>query len=100
MTAQPIHHRDADGPRVPRTIQGIADALAPDRRMEFYRLVLAAEAGTELQSVIATWWGHAMLDTDPDRERIIAAAEAGTLPTVSMDEVLRRRIAGGATPGE
>ncbi|MEU3755039.1 hypothetical protein AB0H17_20055 [Streptomyces olivoreticuli] len=101
MTAQPIHPHEPDGPRVPRTIQGIADALAPDRRMEFYRLVLATEAGPELQSVIATWWGQAMLDTDPARDHIITAAEAGTLPTVSMAEVLRRRAAeGGAMPGE
>ncbi len=91
MTAQPVQPHEPGGPRVPRTIQGIADALAPDRRMEFYRLVLVAEAGVELQSVIATWWGQAMLDTDPDREGVISAAEAGTLPTVSMDEVFRRR---------
>jgi hypothetical protein len=87
--------------RVPRTIRGIADALSEERRMEFYRQVLAAEAGQELQNVIATWWGHAMLDTDPDRERVIAAVEAGTLPTVTMDEVIRRRIAnGGEVRGE
>ena len=42
-----------------------------------------------------------MLDTDPDRDRIIAAVQDGALPTVTMAEVLRRRrAAGDAMPGE
>lgn len=42
-----------------------------------------------------------MLDTDPDRERTVTAAEAGTLPVVSMEAVFRRRAAnGGEMPGE
>jgi hypothetical protein len=32
-----------------------------------------------------------MLDSDPDRDRIHAAAVAGTLPTTTMDEILRRQ---------
>lgn len=102
MTAQPLHsHTPEPAPRVPRTIDGIADALTGARRMEFYRAVGRAEAGPELQHVIATWWGQAMLDTDPDRDQIIAAAQAGTLPTTTMAEVLRRRRThGGAMPGE
>jgi hypothetical protein len=85
---------------VPRTINGIADALSGARRMEFYREVGEAEAGSELDHVLATWWGQAMLDTDPERARVIAAAESGTLPTLSIDEVFRRRAAnGGAMPG-
>jgi hypothetical protein len=63
--------------------------------MEFYREIGEAQAGPELQHVLATWWGQAMLDTDPEREQIIAAAEAGTLQMVSMDEVRARRIANG-----
>jgi hypothetical protein len=35
--------------------------------MEFYRAVGRAEACPALQHVIATWWGQAMLDTDPHR---------------------------------
>lgn len=100
MSAQPIHPHPGQ-PRVPRTIDGIAAALSPARRMEFYRQVGQAEAGEQLQHVVATWWGEAMLDTDPQREQIIAAARAGTLPTVTMAEVFRaRREAGGAMPGE
>ena len=101
MTAQPEHpHAPETEPGIPRTINGIADALTATRRMEFYRAVGQAEAGPELQHVIATWWGQAMLDTDPERARIIEAVHAGTLPTVTMAEVLRRRRAsGGAMPG-
>jgi hypothetical protein len=66
-----------------------------------YRAVGQAEAGPDLQHVIATWWGQAMLDTDPDRDRIIAAVQGGTMATVTMAEVIRRRYAGdGAMPGE
>jgi hypothetical protein len=44
-----------------------------------------------LDAVLNAWWGRAMLDTDPDRDRIHAAAVAGSLPTMTMDEILRRR---------
>lgn len=55
MTTQPVHPHDPDtAPRVPRTINGIADALTGARRMEFYRAVGQAEAGSDLQHVIAT----------------------------------------------
>jgi hypothetical protein len=102
MTTQPAHpHAPETAPRVPRTIDGIADALTGARRMEFYRAVGQAEVGPALQHVIATWWGQAMLDTDPDRDRIIAAVQGGTMATVTMAEVIRRRHADdGAMPGE
>ena len=74
MTAQPGHpHAPETEPGIPRTINGIADALSGARRMEFYRAVGQAEAAPEPQHVIATWWGQAMLDTDPERDRIIEA---------------------------
>ena len=40
---------------------------------------------------LSLWWGRAMLDSDPDRDRIHAAAEAGTLPTATLDSVRQRR---------
>jgi hypothetical protein len=99
MTAQPARpHAPDTAPRVPRTIDGIdgiADALTGARRMEFYRAVGQAEAGPDLQHVVATWWGQAMADTDPDRDRIIAAVQAGAVTTVTVAEVIRRRRAGG-----
>jgi hypothetical protein len=81
---------------VPRTIGGISDALQGSRRAQFFAELLEAQQGPELNDVLNAWWGRAMLDTDPDRNRIRAAAEAGTLPTTSMHDVLRRRQALGA----
>ncbi|GGS86298.1 hypothetical protein GCM10010156_51040 [Planobispora rosea] len=91
MSAQPVHGNPAGRPRVPRTIGGISDALRGSRRAQFFAELLEAQQGPELDCVLSTWWGRAMLDTDPERDRVHAAAEAGTLPTTTMDEILRRR---------
>ncbi|GAA0897859.1 MULTISPECIES: hypothetical protein [Streptomyces violaceusniger group] len=100
MTAQPVHPHQPE-PRVPRTIGGISEALRGARRAQFFAEVLAAEQGAELDATLTEWWGRAMLDSDPQRDRIHATAEAGTLPTTSWDEIARRRRAnGGAMPGE
>ncbi|MER6946353.1 hypothetical protein ABT294_20195 [Nonomuraea sp. NPDC000554] len=76
---------------MPRTIGGISNALRGSRRAQFFAELLEAQQGPELDGVLTAWWGRAMLDTDPERDRVRAAAEAGTLPTTSMDEILRRR---------
>lgn len=89
MTAQPVHAPKA---RVPRTIGGIADALLGGRRDQFFAELLRAEFGAELDAVVTAWWGRAMLDSDPDRDRIHAAAEAGTLPVTTMDAIKARRV--------
>ncbi|MEO3872546.1 hypothetical protein ABGB18_27360 [Nonomuraea sp. B12E4] len=96
MSAQPVHSGAVGHPRVPRTIGGISSALRGGRRAQFFAELLEAQQGPELDGVLNAWWGRAMLDTDPDRDRIRAAAEAGTLPTTSMDDVLRRRQQRGA----
>jgi hypothetical protein len=84
---------------VPRTIDGVAEALHGADRMEFYREVGEADVGGELQQVAATWWGRAMLATDPEGPTMHRAVEAGSLATVGMTEVLeRRRAAGGVLP--
>ncbi|KAB8160223.1 hypothetical protein FH609_028390 [Streptomyces sp. 3MP-14] len=95
MSGQPVHHRFPDEPggeRVPRTADGIAAALSPARRMEFYR-----ELGTapldNVEAVLRRWWCEAMLDTDPDGDRITTAALDGTLPLTSVSSVLTRRQA-------
>ncbi|GAA1229756.1 hypothetical protein GCM10009665_20230 [Kitasatospora nipponensis] len=86
--------------RVPRTADGIAAALSGARRMAFYRELGQAPIG-QAEQVLTRWWCEAELDADPEQDRIIAAARAGTLPTVSMADVLRlRRERGGAMPGE
>ncbi len=100
MAAQPVHPHQPE-PRVPRTIGGISEALRGARRAQFLAEVLVAEQGADLDATLTEWWGRAMLDSDPQRDRIHAAAEAGTLPTMSWDEIARRRRANdGAMPGE
>ncbi|MEV5741569.1 hypothetical protein AB0L30_16105 [Microbispora rosea] len=91
MSAQPVHQHSAERPRVPRTIGGISNALRGARRAQFFAELLEAQQGPELDGVLTAWWGRAMLDTDPHRDRVRAAAEGGTLPTTSMDDIARRR---------
>ncbi|MFF3864113.1 hypothetical protein [Streptomyces sp. NPDC002209] len=92
MTAQPIYRHE--GERVPRNAEGIAAALSGGQRMEFYRELLAA-APEQAKGVLLRWWGQAMLDTDPDADARADAVLAGTLPTVSVDDLLARRRAAG-----
>ncbi|MEU9831452.1 hypothetical protein AB0D67_07910 [Streptosporangium sp. NPDC048047] len=96
MSTRPVHRHATDSQRVPRTIGRISSALRGGRRARFFAELLEARQGPELDGVLTAWWGHAMLDTDPDRDRVHAAAEAGTLPTTTMDEILRRRRPVGA----
>ena len=91
MSAQPFHQHPAERPRVPRTIGGISNALRGARRAQFFAELLEAQQGPELDAVLTAWWGRAMLDTDPHRERVHTAVEAGTLPTTTMDDIARRR---------
>lgn len=93
MTVQPLH---SVAPRVPRTIGGIADALRGGRRAQFFAELLKAEQGPELDAILTAWWSRAMLDTDPDRERIHTAAETGGLRTTTMDAIGARRLQHGA----
>ena len=75
---------------MPRTVDGIADALQGGRRMEFYR-----ELGTapldQAEAILRRWWCEAMLDTDLETEQIRRAAMDGTLPVVTMEDILARR---------
>jgi hypothetical protein len=64
-------------------------------KRQFYREVGQADVGEQLRDVIATWWGRAMLATDPEGPALARAVAAGTLPTVSMAEVVERRRAAG-----
>ncbi|MGH3852698.1 MAG: hypothetical protein ACRDR6_04205 [Pseudonocardiaceae bacterium] len=91
MSTQPAHRHELDTPRVQRTIGGISDALRGSRRAQFFAELLRAQQGQQLDDVLNAWWGRAMLDTDPHRDRIHAAALDGTLPTTTINEVRRRR---------
>ncbi|GAA1605475.1 hypothetical protein [Streptomyces globosus] len=93
MTAQPIHHHEPD--RVPRNADGIAAALSGERRMEFYRELLAA-APEQAEGVLRRWWCEAMLDTDTAGDRLTAAALDGTLPTTTVEDLIARRRQAGS----
>lgn len=93
MTAQPVHaHEPAP---VPRNADGIGAALSGERRLEFYRELLAA-APENAETVLRRWWCEAMLDVDQDRgDRLTEAALSGTLPTHRVAEAVEaRRVAG------
>lgn len=90
MSTLSVHRYESDTPRVQHTIGGISEALHGSRRAQFFAELLRAHQGQELDNVLNAWWGRAMLDTDPERDRIHAAAMDGTLPTMTIDEVRRR----------
>ncbi|BFV61226.1 hypothetical protein KCMC57_up63300 [Kitasatospora sp. CMC57] len=55
----------------------------------------------QAEQVLTRWWCEAEMDADPDQDRIIAAARAGTLATGTMANVIRLRgERGGELPGE
>ena len=91
MSTQPVGRHELDTSRVQHTIGGIAEALHGSRRAQFFAELLRAQQGQELDDVLNAWWGRAMLDTDPERGRIHAAVVDGTLPTMAINEVRRRR---------
>ncbi|OIV37000.1 hypothetical protein BIV57_13510 [Mangrovactinospora gilvigrisea] len=93
MTAQPLEP-STGADRVPRTVDGIAQALSGARRMAFYRELGLATAETA-PAVVRRWWAEAMLDTDPARDAIRAQVDNGTLPLSSWDEVIAKRRALG-----
>ena len=90
MSARPVHAHVPEASRVPRTVDGIAAALEGARRMEFYR-----ELGTSpldrAEEVLRRWWCEAMLDTDPETDRIRHAALDGVLPVATLADVIARR---------
>lgn len=92
MTAQSIRRHEPE--RVPRNAKGIADALTPEVAKEFYAELLAARP-EEAKGVLLRWWGRAMLESDPGRQRRVASALAGTMPTFAVQDMLERRRAAG-----
>ncbi|MGW7102339.1 hypothetical protein [Streptomyces sp. NPDC054838] len=92
MTAQAIHQHESE--RVPRNARGIAAALTAEAAKEFHSELLAATP-EQAKGVLLRWWGQAMLDTDPDADARADAVLAGTVPTVSLDDLLARRRAAG-----
>ena len=91
MSTQPAYRHEPDRPRVEHTIGSVSEGLRGSRRAQFFAELLRAQQGQELDAVLTAWWGRAMLDTDPDRDRIHGAAVADTLPTTTMDEIVALR---------
>ncbi|GAB2442575.1 hypothetical protein GCM10027187_00080 [Streptosporangium sandarakinum] len=50
------------------------------------------------EAVLCRWWCEAMLDIDPEADRIREAASEGTLAVVALADVLDRREAGVPAP--
>lgn len=101
MSTQPIHRHEPDRPRVERTIGGISDALRASRRAQFFAELLQAKQGQELDDVLNAWWGRAMLDTDPDRDRIQPPQWPAPFPPQPWTRFcVADRSGKSATPGE
>ncbi|GAA3515167.1 hypothetical protein GCM10023075_77560 [Streptosporangium album] len=58
--------------------------------MEFYRELGRAPLD-QAEAILRRWWCEAMLDTDPEADRIREAALEGTLPVATLADVLARR---------
>jgi hypothetical protein len=79
MTAQPEHPAPDSRARspIPHTIDAVAGALGPAKRMAFYAEIGQAEEGDQINSVLRKWWMEAMFDSRPGREQRLADADAG-----------------------
>ncbi|MFI9206265.1 hypothetical protein [Streptomyces sp. NPDC053048] len=88
MSAQPVHYGDSGAPSIPRTQNGVAEALPPADRMEFYREMGQADEH-ELLGVLRRWWLRATMYADPLPESVRTAVENGTAPGRPAAAVLR-----------
>jgi hypothetical protein len=88
MTAQT--HELAVAP-IPRTIDGIADALPSAKRAAFNAEARATEAA-DLEACLTKWWAEAVLEAAAPTENV-SAAPGHTSMTIVF---LRRIAAGGA----
>ncbi|MFB7382069.1 hypothetical protein ACFC26_44020 [Kitasatospora purpeofusca] len=95
MSAQP-HHYSSEPPGIRRTPDGIAAALTPARRMQFRAELGRISNGAAFERLLDIWVCRARLDQRPDRAERVRAARAGTLRTVTWDEIQRGRDAKGA----
>ncbi|MFE2176687.1 hypothetical protein [Kitasatospora sp. NPDC059462] len=89
MSAQPVPGHHDDRQPIPRTQDGVAEALPLAQQMEFYREMGEAD-DTTIGGVLRRWWLRAELYQDPEGDRIHAAVRAGTAPGTSASAVLRR----------
>lgn len=74
---------------VPRTQNGVAAALPPAQRMEFYR-EMGEATDKEIGGVLRRWWLRAELYRDPEGDWIHTTVKTGTAPGTPVSEVLRQ----------
>ncbi|MEW2577683.1 hypothetical protein [Streptomyces syringium] len=91
MSAQPVHYGDSGAPSIPRTQNGVAEALPPADRMEFYREIGQADEH-ELLGVLRRWWMRATMYADPLPESVRTAVENGTAPGRPAAAVIREAL--------
>lgn len=94
MSARP-HHCSSELPGIRRTPDGIAAALTPARRRQFRAELGRISSGAAFERLLDIWVCRARLDQRPDRAARVGAGRAGTLRTVTWDEIQRGRDAKG-----
>lgn len=93
MSAQPVHHAPGPVPAIPKTIDDVATALSPTKRMAFYAEVGKTPAA-DLETTVERWWTDAMLNRVPGRAARIDNVRARR-NLVSLN-ALAEEILGGA----
>lgn len=89
VSAASLHGHHDDTRPIPRTQDGVAAALPPAQRMEFYR-EMGEATDEQIGGVLRRWWLRAELYRDPEGDRIHAAVQDGTAPGTPASTVLRR----------
>ena len=87
MTAQSLDSFAGSGRvRLPRTIKAIRTALPAEKRAQFAAELDDSEAGG-LANVVDRWWTRAVVWSSPKAMASLAAADAGQLTFVPIEEV-------------
>lgn len=81
--AAPQPHRVA----LPRTIRAVRSALTPEQRERFAAELDDMNAGG-LAQVVERWWVEAVINSTAGARQRMVMAEAGTLPTVPLVDIL------------
>ena len=87
MTAQPLdQHDEFTRVHLPRTIKSVRSALPVEKRAQFATELDDSEAGG-LANVVDRWWTRAVVWSSPRTMAKLAAADAGQLTFVPIEEV-------------
>lgn len=72
---------------LPHTIRAVRSALTPEQRVRF-AAELEDMSSVGLAQVVERWWVEAVINLTPGARQRLAMAEARTLPTVPLTDVL------------